>query len=142
MEKVSEVHETCYSDTVGLRVIHNDLHHDNIKVCRGRLYPLDFEDTCWGYPVQDIATAFRDLMADTATDVYPALRAAFRDGYESSTSWPERQPGEIDTFAAGILIEWANRAAHVSPVELTNRIGSLAPIMASFLDTGQLLKTG
>lgn len=34
------------------------------------------EDTCWGFPVQDIATAFRDLMNDTAQDAYPALRAA------------------------------------------------------------------
>jgi Ser/Thr protein kinase RdoA (MazF antagonist) len=140
MARDEAAHRTLYSDPVGLRVIHNDLHHDNIKVSRGRLYPLDFEDTCWGYPVQDIATALRDLMVDTPADVYPRLRAAYRQGYESIAPWPERHEAEIDTLAAGILVESANRTAHRAPDELTGEICGLAPMLRGFLDSGRLRK--
>ena len=40
MANVNAAYESLYVDLNGLRVIHNDLHHDNIKVCRGILYPL------------------------------------------------------------------------------------------------------
>lgn len=140
MANVNAAYESLYADLNGLHVIHNDLHHDNIKVCRGILYPLDFEDTCWGFPVQDIETAFRDLMDDTAQDTYPALRAAFRQGYESIGSWPEQYPHQIDTFAAGILIEGVNRTAYDAPHELTAEIAKLAPMLGKFLKNGVLEK--
>ena len=90
MANVNAAYESLYADLNGLRVIHNDLHHDNIKVCRGILYPLDFEDTCWGFPVQGHRNGVqRTLMDDTAQDTYPALRAAFSvQGYENIGSWP------------------------------------------------------
>ena len=62
--KVDEAFARLYGDSTGLRVIHNDLWHENIKVYRGQLYPFDFEDTIWGYPVQDMAMALLDLMTD------------------------------------------------------------------------------
>ncbi len=48
------------AETAPPQVIHDDLWHDNIHLYRGGLYPLDFEDTCWGYPVQDLAMALQD----------------------------------------------------------------------------------
>ena len=128
MVNVNAEYESLYADLNG------------IKVCRGILYPLDFEDTCWGFPVQDIATAFRDLMDDTAQDAYPALRAAFRQGYESIGSWPEQYPYQIDTFAAGISIEGVNRTAYDAPDELGTEIAELTPILCKFLKNGVLEK--
>ena len=39
-----------------MRILHNDLHQWNVRIYRGRLSPIDFEDLMWGWPVQDIAT--------------------------------------------------------------------------------------
>jgi Ser/Thr protein kinase RdoA (MazF antagonist) len=78
-----------------MRIIHGDLHQWNVRVYRGMLSPIDFEDLMWGWPVQDIATTLYDLGPN---DV--GLRAAFRLGYMRRSPWPERYPGEIDAFIA------------------------------------------
>lgn len=87
------------------RVLHGDLHKWNVRVSRGRIGAVDFEDLMWGWPVQDIATT---LYYHQLGDDYPAIRAAFRRGYETVSPWPERVPGEIDTFIAGRALVLAN----------------------------------
>jgi Ser/Thr protein kinase RdoA (MazF antagonist) len=94
-----------YANWQGLRVLHYDLHHWNIKVFRGKLYALDFEDLMWGYPVQDIAITFY-YWQDHAQ--FGELRAAFRHGYTEHVEWPEQAPGQIDTFIAGRGLDLAN----------------------------------
>ena len=79
-----------------MRVIHGDLHQWNVRVYRGILSPIDFEDLMWGWPVQDIATTLYDLLGPG----FQELRAAFRRGYTGHSPWPERCPGEIDAFVA------------------------------------------
>jgi Ser/Thr protein kinase RdoA (MazF antagonist) len=94
-----------YADRRGLRVLHYDLHHWNVKVFRGRLYALDFEDLMWGFPVQGIAITFYYWQD------YPQfgeLREAFRRGYTQHAGWPEHVPGEIDTFIAARGLDLAN----------------------------------
>jgi Ser/Thr protein kinase RdoA (MazF antagonist) len=100
-----------YSGPAAPQVIHDDLWHDNIHLYRGRLYPLDFEDTCWGYPVQDLAMALQDLMDDTEPDDFEPLQAALRRGYERLSPWPEEYEGEADTFRAGRTLWVANFVA-------------------------------
>jgi len=80
-----------------MRVIHNDLHMDNVRIHRGVLSPIDFEDLMWGWPVQDIAIT---LYYFYPLENYPELRLAFQKGYTSISPWPERYPGEIDAFIA------------------------------------------
>jgi Ser/Thr protein kinase RdoA (MazF antagonist) len=80
-----------------MRIIHGDLHQWNVRVWRGVLSPIDFEDLMWGWPVQDIATTLYYLLGD---ENYPAMRAAFMQGYTRVSPWPERYPGEIDAFIA------------------------------------------
>jgi Ser/Thr protein kinase RdoA (MazF antagonist) len=87
------------------RVLHYDLHPWNVKVCRGKLYAFDFEDLMWGHPAQDIAITFYYLQD---REDYAALREAFRRGYTRQTEWPERYPGEIDTYIAGRGVELVN----------------------------------
>ncbi len=73
------------------RVTHNDLHQWNVKVCRGRLRVLDFEDLAWGHPVQDVATT---LYYVEDVDGHEELWDAFRHGYERVAEWPETRPGQ------------------------------------------------
>lgn len=105
VERVEGAVASLYATGVRPIVIHNDLHQWNVKVYRGRLYALDFEDLMWGHPVQDVAVTLYYLQGH---DDYPALRDAFQRGYTSFSPWPERYPGEIDTFIAGRGLTLAN----------------------------------
>lgn len=74
-------------------VTHGDLHHWNVKLHRGVLAPIDFEDAMWATRLQDVSTSlyYVSRRAD-----YLELAAAFRAGYESVAPWVERVPGEVD----------------------------------------------
>jgi Ser/Thr protein kinase RdoA (MazF antagonist) len=91
------VDELC-ADQEGLRVIHNDLHQWNVKVHRGRVYALDFENLMWGYPVQDVATTLFYIQWQRRRD---ELVEAYRQGYTSRGAWPEQYAGQIDAFIGG-----------------------------------------
>jgi Ser/Thr protein kinase RdoA (MazF antagonist) len=90
--------DRLYANEEGLRVIHNDLHQWNVKVSRGRVYALDFENLMWGYPVQDIATTMFYVQWHPRRD---ELLDAYRRGYTRYREWPEDYPGQIDTFIGG-----------------------------------------
>jgi len=79
-----------------MRILHGDLHQWNVRLCRGVLSPIDFEDLMLGWPVQDIATTLYYFPPEQ----YASLRAAFQEGYTRRCAWPEREPGEIDAFIA------------------------------------------
>jgi Ser/Thr protein kinase RdoA (MazF antagonist) len=105
IDRVGEALEALYTREGHPRVLHNDLHHWNVKIYRGKAYALDFEDLMWGHPVQDIAVA---LYYYFGYENYAALRDAFQRGYTSICPWPEVAPGEIDTFIAGRGLTLAN----------------------------------
>ncbi len=138
--QVKEAFAQLYLDTASIQVIHNDLHHDNINIYHGNLYPLDFEDTIWGYPVQDIAMALQDLMTDVAPDKFESYQNAFRAGYESCKKWPECYQGQIDTFRAGRMLWVANYVARFESQYLREHIEWLAPQFKRYLETGKIRK--
>ena len=105
VDRVQAVLDRLNANSGGMGVIHGDLHHWNAKVYRGQISALDFEDLMWGYPVQDIAVTLYYMQWH---DDYLALRDAFKQGYTSRRTWPEQQPGEIDTFIAGRVLVLAN----------------------------------
>jgi Ser/Thr protein kinase RdoA (MazF antagonist) len=109
-------------------------------VQRGRLYPLDFEDTVWGFPVQDIAMAMQDLMMDVEPARYEPMLAAFRSGYERLRAWPEAYEGEMDIFRAGRMLWTANHRAGWRPEILPKVVAEMAPGFKRFLATGKLRK--
>lgn len=88
-----------------MRILHGDLHQWNVRYYRGTLFPVDFEDLMFGWPVQDIATTLYNLFY---LDTYRSLRDAFRQGYTRHSPWPERYPGEIDAFIAAQGLGLAN----------------------------------
>jgi Ser/Thr protein kinase RdoA (MazF antagonist) len=80
----------------GLRFIHADLHVGNVKQGRGVLHVLDFDDCCWGFPVQDISIA---LFALTRFPNGDALREAFLQGYADGRPLPRGQE-DLDLLIA------------------------------------------
>ena len=42
-----------------MRILHNDLHQWNVRIWRGRLSPIDFEDLMWGWPTSSSTTRTR-----------------------------------------------------------------------------------
>ncbi|MBN1178170.1 MAG: phosphotransferase [Anaerolineae bacterium] len=139
-QRVDAAFARLYADPAGLRVIHNDLWHDNIKIDRGRLRPLDFEDTVWGYPVQDLAMGLQDLMSDVAPEAFEPLQDALRRGYESQSEWPEAYAGEIDTFRAGRMVWVTNYVARFQARYLQAHAEWVAPQLEQYLETGILRK--
>ncbi len=137
---VTQAFAELYADPYGLRVIHNDLWHGNIKLHRGCLRPLDFEDTVWGYPVQDIAMALQDLMMDVGADEFEPLQSAFRAGYESAAGWPESQAGQIDTFRTGRMLWVGNYVAQYQRQYLGEHVERLARRCEGFLESGIMRK--
>lgn len=87
------------------QVIHFDLHQWNVKVHRGQVHVIDFEDLVWGYPVQDIGLIFYYIQdRPDAAD----LRRAFQEGYTRRLPWPETYPGEIALHTVRRGLDFAN----------------------------------
>jgi Ser/Thr protein kinase RdoA (MazF antagonist) len=131
-----------YAAPAGRRIIHNDLHQENVMVAHGQLRPLDFEDVLWGYPVQDIAMTYADLLLYTQTSQseYRQLCRAFQRGYRSHSLWPETEPGQIDTFIAGRQLWRANYVARFEPQFAAEFNARIAGQLQRFLDSGSMEK--
>lgn len=78
------------------RILHYDLHAGNMRIYRGKLSVIDFDDTRVGYPVQDVGITLFYLESRPEVE---ELRAAYRQGYESIRAWPEAFPGHADLFS-------------------------------------------
>jgi len=89
-------------------VIHGDLHTANIKVSRGVLTPLDFEDLLWAVPILDVANS---LYYVRDRPDYLDLARAFRSGYERQLPWVETRPGEVDQLIIARGIDMLNFVA-------------------------------
>ena len=139
-QRVKKTFAHLYRAPQGLQVIHNDLHHGNIKIYHGRLCPLDFEDTVWGYRVLVFDLALQDLLVVVAPEAFDPLQRAFRVGYESCGSWPEEYEGHIDTFRAGLLLWVANYVARFEREFLREFIDWIAPLFNRYLETGLIRK--
>jgi Ser/Thr protein kinase RdoA (MazF antagonist) len=124
-------------DRSDLRVIHCDLWHDNIKLYRGELYPLDFEDTVWGFRAHDIAMAMLDLLEDTDEARYAKLLPAFRRGYEAHTAWPVDR---IEPFQIGRLLWKINWVARRQPQGLLRMVEGHVPVFEHYEATGQVIR--
>ncbi len=105
IDRVQEALERLYSSEREPVVIHNDLHQWNVKIYRGRVSALDFEDLMWGHAVQDIAAS---LYYYQGYENYAKRSQAFKRGYERFGKWPEQYRGQIDTFIAGRGLTLAN----------------------------------
>ena len=131
--------ESAYAavDRADLRVIHCDLWHDNIKVDRGTLRPIDFEDTTNGYRSHDIAMAMLDLLESTDDDAYVSLLAAFRRGYTSLLEWPA---DPIEPFQIGRLLWKINWVARHEPEWLARMIERHVSALTGYEASGRVVQ--
>lgn len=95
----------------------------------------------WGYPVQDFAVALDGLMDTVEPGEFEPLQRAFRQGYESRLTWPERYEGQIDPFRAARKLWVANYIAQFERDHLKEFIDGLAPLFERFLETGLIRKS-
>jgi Ser/Thr protein kinase RdoA (MazF antagonist) len=77
------------------RVLHADLHNWNLKWARGKLYVFDFDDSCIGVPLLDLAIAAYYQRPDDS------LETAMLEGYQSVASLPEFSSAEYEAVVAG-----------------------------------------
>ena len=88
-----------------MRILHGDLHQWNVRLYRGVLSPIDFEDVMWGWPVQDIGTTLFYFLDDPE---YHPFRDAFQEGYTSHTPWPEATPGDVEAVIVARAVMLVN----------------------------------
>ena len=124
-------------DRADLRVIHCDLWHDNIKLDRGVLHPLDFEDTVWGFRAHDIAMAMLDLLEAADDGRYPELLAAFRRGYKACMAWPD---DPIEPFQIGRLLWKINWVVRYQPQRLASTVEGHVPVFEQYERTGRVVR--
>lgn len=138
LERMHRHVEAAYAaiDRADLRVIHCDLWHDNVKLHRGVLYPLDFEDTVWGFRSHDIAMAMLDLLEDTDAERYSRLLAAFRRGYEAHLAWPE---DPIEPLQVGRQLWQVNWVARHEPECLASMVERYVPAFEHYERTGEVV---
>ena len=105
VDRVEEAVGKLFANKSGLRVLHYDLHAWNIKLYRGQITPIDFEDLTWGYPVQDIGLTFYYLIDRPD---YQALCDGYKTGYSKHSPWPEAYPGEVEIFAIRRALDLVN----------------------------------
>lgn len=139
-ERVAAEAAALWAGPAPPRAIHNDLNQDNVLVDGDRLRPLDFEDVGLGYPVQDIAMTFHDLLCYAGLDPegYARAKAAFADGYTRLAPWPEQHPGQVDAFIAGRLLWRANYSARLEGDR--GFLHRVAECLRVYLRTGALLR--
>jgi Ser/Thr protein kinase RdoA (MazF antagonist) len=130
--------EAAYAalDRADLQVIHCDLWHDNIKLHRGVLAPLDFEDTVWGFRAHDIAMAMLDLLETVGEVRYRELIGAFHQGYEAKMALPD---DPIEPFQIGRLLWKINWVARFQPDYLNKTVQRYVPVFEHFERTGQVI---
>lgn len=95
IEQVEGFLKTLYSDQNRARILHHDLHLWNVKVHRGQLYVIDFEDLIWGFPEQDIATT---LYYFPWEDNFNHWKSIFKQGYESMQPYPIKDDMQLETM--------------------------------------------
>jgi Ser/Thr protein kinase RdoA (MazF antagonist) len=93
---LAELH-TATDEALRPRLIHSDLHGDNVHVLGRRLWVIDLEDVCLGTPAQDVGSALYYLRFGEEAET---LSAALRTGYEDVAPWPVPDGVDADVLVA------------------------------------------
>ncbi len=90
--------DALYAASGPAHILHADLHQSNVRLDRGVMSVLDFDDCLFGHFVQDAGITFYYIQAHPDNE---ALRSAYRVGYESRRPWPETAASQIEAIIAG-----------------------------------------
>lgn len=89
---VQHMLDDLYASGAAPKVLHADLHQGNIRLHRGAMHALDFDDCLLGHFVQDVGITFYYIQ--NHPDV-AFLCDGYRRGYESVLPWPENKPEQV-----------------------------------------------
>jgi Ser/Thr protein kinase RdoA (MazF antagonist) len=128
-ERVQAELDGLFADPAGKRFLHMDLHFRNVMLAGGDLAVLDFDDSEWGYPVQDIAISLHFMLSLPS---YRELRPAYLRGYADQRPVPEFHPGQIDTLMA-------ERQFNLIEMALSGRFPHATGWLPGILDTAERL---
>lgn len=103
--EIQEETDQLYHHPCGLRFLHADMHFGNVKLINGDTGVLDFDDSLWCFPVQDIGIAVYYLQFRSNKE---ALTQALREGYESIRPWPEEYPGQVWSYVRARALDLIN----------------------------------
>lgn len=103
--EIQDETDRLYTNPSGLRFLHADMHFGNVKLIDGDMGVLDFDDSLWCFPIQDIGIAMYYLQSRSNKD---QLMQAFREGYESIRPWPEEHPGQVWTYIRARALDLIN----------------------------------
>ena len=117
--RVKEVLDTLYASSHPPFVLHADLHQWNIRVHRGQVSALDFDDSMIGHPVQDIAITYYYIQAHPD---YVALKDAYRTGYETLRPWPVADEAQLATLIAWRELDLLNFGLYTDNPQLQTRL--------------------
>lgn len=97
IERVAATLQVLGEESAVFGLIHADLVPANYLFHNGEVRGIDFDDCMWSYYLYDIALALRAL---EDRENYPALRAAFLDGYRTIRRLASDAETHLDTFLA------------------------------------------
>ncbi len=120
--RVQAALDGLHAESAGLRFLHGDLHLGNVKVTRAGLGVLDFDDSIWCYPAQDIGISLYYLQYHPT---YRELRTSFTRGYTSVRPWPEGGDDLVDTFIAARQLDLISLVANTDDPAIATYLPSM-----------------
>jgi Ser/Thr protein kinase RdoA (MazF antagonist) len=121
-----------YDPARPVRLLHGDLHDDNVRVSRRRLSVFDFEDLIVGHPEHDLAVALYGPYYNR--DDLAAVVAAMRSGYERVAPWPITGIEELRPLFAARALGLINYCLTMGD-RYVGFIGVLTDRVAAFLNS-------
>jgi Ser/Thr protein kinase RdoA (MazF antagonist) len=95
-------------------LVHGDLTPRNVIVSpQNGLVPIDFQDTVWGFEVQDLSFTVAALRRWPNGD---RLTEAFRAGYSECRAWPDVSPALFDSLLAARSLQQMNLTLNLTDI--------------------------
>jgi Ser/Thr protein kinase RdoA (MazF antagonist) len=104
-ERVSRTMKRLGESREVFGLIHADLHNRSYLFHGDQVGAIDFSDCGWGYYLYDIAITLSELKS---REDYPALQAAFLQGYREVRPLSESHEGLINTFMVARRMDLVN----------------------------------
>lgn len=108
-DKVQALLDQLYAEPAQMRFLHLDFHPGNLKQQAGQVAVLDFDDTRWAYPAQDLGTALYYLFDEPG---YAAMRMHFLAGYASVRPAAVPPAAQLDLCIAARQIDLLSYVFH------------------------------
>ncbi len=127
-------HMRDVASTRRFHALHADLHGGNLKWLRGQLAVFDFDDSCLGAPVHDLA-----ISAYYLRDA-PELEAALLDGYAEVRPLPEFTTEQFEAIVAARNLVLVNDVLTITTADVRamapRYVANTVTKLRAYLDTG------